>query len=53
MLAQDIGGAIRGAARADVFFGRGPAAGELAGSMKNPGRLTVLVPKSLPAQKLE
>jgi membrane-bound lytic murein transglycosylase A len=51
MLAQDTGGAIRGAVRADIFFGLGPAAGELAGSMKNPGRLTVLVPKAVPSDR--
>jgi membrane-bound lytic murein transglycosylase A len=45
MLAQDTGGAIRGAVRADIFFGQGPSAGELAGNMKSPGRITVLVPK--------
>jgi len=44
MMAQDTGGAIKGAVRADVFFGRGAGAGRLAGEMKNPGRLYVLVP---------
>jgi membrane-bound lytic murein transglycosylase A len=48
MLAQDTGGAIKGAVRADIFFGQGATAGELAGNMKSPGRLTVLVPKPPP-----
>ena len=45
MLAQDTGGAIKGAVRADIFFGQGGQAGQLAGEMKNPGRLTVLLPR--------
>ena len=44
MFAHDTGGAIRGAARADVFFGFGAAAEMLAGKMKQPGRLFVLLP---------
>ncbi|QAU35783.1 murein transglycosylase A [Janthinobacterium sp. 17J80-10] len=50
MLAQDTGGAIRGAVRADFFWGFGHAAGESAGKMKQPGRMWVLLPK-LPAVK--
>ncbi len=46
MLAQDTGGAIKGAVRADLFFGFGPEAEQLAGNMKAPGRLFVLVPRS-------
>jgi membrane-bound lytic murein transglycosylase A len=45
MLAQDTGGAIKGAVRADVFFGPGVEAGRLAGEMKQPGRLHVLRPR--------
>lgn len=44
VLAQDTGGAIKGAVRADFFWGFGPAAGELAGKMKQDGRLWVLLP---------
>lgn len=44
MLAQDTGGAIRGAVRADVFFGFGDAAADLAGRMENAGSLWVLLP---------
>lgn len=44
MLAQDTGGAIRGAPRADFFWGFGPRAGELAGRMKQSGKMWVLLP---------
>jgi membrane-bound lytic murein transglycosylase A len=44
MVAQDTGGAIKGAQRADLFFGTGAAAGEAAGTVKDPGRLVVLMP---------
>lgn len=46
MFAQDTGGAIKGAVRADLFFGFGPEAEQLAGNMKAPGRLFVLVPRA-------
>lgn len=45
MLAQDTGGAIRGAVRADFFWGAGHLAGTQAGKMKQQGRLWVLFPK--------
>jgi len=48
VFAQDTGGAIRGPVRADVFFGRGPAAEDYAGRMKQPGRLYVLFPVRSP-----
>jgi membrane-bound lytic murein transglycosylase A len=48
MLAQDTGGAIRGGVRADFFCGFGDGAGELAGKMKQPGRLWVLLPVDFP-----
>jgi membrane-bound lytic murein transglycosylase A len=44
MLAQDTGGAIKGAVRADFFWGFGKEAGELAGRMKQSGRLWLLWP---------
>jgi membrane-bound lytic murein transglycosylase A len=43
--AQDTGGAIIGAIRADLFWGFGSAAGEAAGRMRERGRLWVLLPK--------
>jgi membrane-bound lytic murein transglycosylase A len=45
MLNQDTGGAIRGAGRVDVFWGRGPEAELAAGMMKQKGRLVFLVPR--------
>jgi len=47
VIAQDTGGAIRGPIRGDVFWGTGDEAAEIAGRMKHPGRLWVLVPKTL------
>lgn len=44
MVAQDTGSAIKGAQRADIFVGTGDAAGETAGTMKDPGRMVVLLP---------
>ncbi len=48
VMAQDTGGAIRGALRADFFWGSGAQAGELAGRMRQPGRLWVLWPRGAP-----
>ncbi|WP_310447021.1 murein transglycosylase A [Thiobacillus sp.] len=48
VMAQDTGGAIRGGVRADVFWGFGDAAGELAGRMKQRGKMWVLLPKDYP-----
>lgn len=45
MLAQDVGGAIRGPVRGDVFFGWGARAEAKAGRMRQPGRLFVLLPR--------
>ncbi|MEM9638416.1 MAG: MltA domain-containing protein, partial [Pseudomonadota bacterium] len=44
MIAQDTGSAIKGAQRADVFFGTGDKAGRAAGKLKDPGRMVVLLP---------
>ena len=44
MIAQDTGGAIKGAVRADVYWGSGEDAGVLAGRMRQPGRMWVLLP---------
>ena len=51
MVAQDTGGAIRGAQRADIFFGFGDAAGEAAGVIRDPGRMVVLLPIELAHQR--
>lgn len=45
MMAQDTGGAIRGAVRADFFWGFGAEAGHRAARMKDPGRMWLLLPK--------
>lgn len=44
MIAQDTGGAIKGAQRADIFYGTGDDAGEAAGAVKDGGRMVVLLP---------
>jgi membrane-bound lytic murein transglycosylase A len=48
VMAQDTGGAIRGGVRADFFWGFGNEAAELAGRMKQRGRMWVLLPKDYP-----
>jgi len=49
VVAQDTGGAIRGAIRADFFWGfnavNGVSAAELAGQMRKPGQLWLLWPR--------
>ena len=45
VFAQDTGGAIRGAVRADYFWGFGADAGNWAGRMRQTGRMWVLWPK--------
>jgi membrane-bound lytic murein transglycosylase A len=51
MAAQDTGGAIRGAVRADFYWGSGSEAGALAGRMRQRGRMWILWPRgeALPA----
>ena len=44
MIAQDTGGAIKGAQRADIFYGTGSEAGHAAGNIKDGGRMLVLLP---------
>ena len=45
VVAQDTGGAIRGAARTDFFWGSGSEAGILAGRMRQQGRMWILWPR--------
>jgi membrane-bound lytic murein transglycosylase A len=45
VLAQDTGSAIVGGVRADYFAGSGAAAGDLAGRLKQPLRMWVLLPR--------
>jgi membrane-bound lytic murein transglycosylase A len=47
MVAQDTGGAIRGAVRGDLFWGSGAEAGERAGVMKARGRWYFLLPNGV------
>jgi membrane-bound lytic murein transglycosylase A len=46
-IAQDTGGAIKGAIRADIFYGRGNIAEELASYMNNNGSYYILLPKTV------
>jgi peptidoglycan lytic transglycosylase A len=45
VLAQDTGSAIKGAVRADFFWGFGDEAGQIAGRMRQSGRMWVLYPR--------
>jgi membrane-bound lytic murein transglycosylase A len=45
VIAQDTGGAIRGAVRGDLFWGPGPDAYDRAGRMRQRGRYWMLVPR--------
>ena len=45
MIAQDVGSAIRGPERGDIFFGTGEAAGAIAGGAAHPARFFILLPK--------
>jgi membrane-bound lytic murein transglycosylase A len=45
VMAQDTGGAIRGAVRADFFWGFGNDAGREAGRMRQQGRMWILWPR--------
>jgi membrane-bound lytic murein transglycosylase A len=47
VMAQDTGGAITGAVRADYFWGWGQTAEQQAGRMKQPVKLWVLWPRGL------
>ena len=46
MVAQDVGSAIKGPERGDIYFGSGEKAGKIAGVTKHPGNFFVLVPVS-------
>lgn len=47
MIAQDTGSAIVGPARADIYWGSGDQAGQLAGRLRHPGKFAMLVPREL------
>lgn len=46
VFAQDTGSAIKGDVRADFFWGLGDEAGDLAGRMKQQGRMWIVLPRS-------
>jgi membrane-bound lytic murein transglycosylase A len=46
-IAQDTGSAIVGPARADIYFGAGEEAGRIAGRVRQPARVAMLVPRAL------
>jgi membrane-bound lytic murein transglycosylase A len=48
-VAQDLGAAIKGPLRADLFFGSGQAASAGAGAMNAPGRMYLLLPLAAPS----
>ena len=47
VLNQDTGGAIKGAGRADIFWGNGPYAEAAAGHQNHKGELYILIKKAL------
>ena len=47
MIAQDTGSAIVGPARADLYFGAGEEAGQMAGRVRQAGRFALLLPRDL------
>ncbi|MBU2089727.1 MAG: MltA domain-containing protein, partial [Alphaproteobacteria bacterium] len=47
VVAQDVGGAIRGPVRGDLFWGHGKDAADKAGRMKSTGFYYLLLPKAL------
>ncbi len=50
MVAQDVGSAIRGPERGDIYFGSGDAAGKIAGVTKHPAKFIVLMPNEAPTK---
>jgi membrane-bound lytic murein transglycosylase A len=47
MVSQDTGSAIIGPARADLYFGAGKEAGQVAGRIRQQGRFVMLLPREL------
>ena len=50
MVAQDTGGAIKGANRIDLFLGPGAEAAAIAGAQSSPARLILLIPATAAAR---
>lgn len=53
MAAHDVGGAIKGPIRGDVFWGTGHKAGQSAGSMKTGGDFFLFLPKTKKVKSVE
>ncbi len=51
MVAHDVGSAIRGPERGDIYFGSGESAGRVAGTTKHPGNFYVLLAMAPSARK--
>ena len=47
MVSQDTGSAIRGPARADLYFGAGSGPAHVAGRIRHPGHFTILIPRDI------
>jgi membrane-bound lytic murein transglycosylase A len=47
MIAQDVGSAIRGPERGDIFWGTGKTAERLAGLTRHKAAFTVLLPRDI------
>ena len=52
VFAQDTGGAIKGSVRADMFLGFGDKAGAIAGELKAPLNLWILLPNNMTKNKI-
>jgi membrane-bound lytic murein transglycosylase A len=52
LIAQDTGGAINGPIRADIFWGRGQRAEQMAGEMKQPGQMYAFLLREPEEEKL-
>ncbi len=52
MVAHDVGSAIKGAERGDIFFGSGDKAGRVAGITKHPGKFFALLPVATEGQQM-
>ncbi len=46
LIAQDVGGAVNGPHRGDIFYGSGRDAGRIAGRTNHPGNIYILLPKA-------
>lgn len=53
MVAQDTGGAIKGANRIDLFLGPGAEAAAIAGAQSSPARLILLIPAAAAARLVQ